>query len=166
MQTLQILNILEAYDIGASGFGTSQTLHLVLEALKIAAADRRAATADPAFVDVPIAKMISKDYAKRRRAEIDRTAGRYTSKMLSNESTNTTHVTIADDDGNVVTSTQTINSLFGARIMIPGTGIIPNNYMYLFDPHPGMTLSLKPGKRITSGITALIGKKDGSHLRA
>ena len=53
VQTLQILNLLEAYDIGQLGFGTSQTLHLVLEALKIAAADRRAVTADPAFVDVP-----------------------------------------------------------------------------------------------------------------
>ncbi|WP_204307343.1 gamma-glutamyltransferase, partial [Enterobacter hormaechei] len=81
-------------------------------------------------------------------------AGAFESKILSNESANTTHVTIADGEGNIVTSTQTINSLFGARIMIPGTGIIPNNYMYLFDPHPGNALSLEPGKRITSGITA------------
>ena len=167
VHTIQILNILEAYDIGASGFGTPQTLHLVLEALKIAAADRRAATADPAFVDVPIAKLISKDYAKQRRAEIDpQRAGGYTSKVLSNESANTTHVTIADGDGNIVTSTQTINSLFGARVVIPGTGIIPNNYMFLFDPHPGLALSLMPGKRITSGISALIGKKDGKPLFA
>ena len=77
------------------------------------------------------------------------------------ESANTTHVTIADGDGNIVTSTQTINSLFGARLVIPGTGIIPNNYMFLLDPHPGLALSLMPGKRITSGISALIGKRDG-----
>ena len=139
----------------------------MLEALKIAAADRRAATADPAFVDVPVARLISKDYAKQRRAEIDpQRAGAYTSKVLSNESANTTHVTIADGDGNIVTSTQTINSLFGARLVIPGTGIIPNNYMFLFDPHPGLALSLMPGKRITSGISALIGKKDGKPLFA
>jgi gamma-glutamyltranspeptidase/glutathione hydrolase len=167
VHTIQILNMLEAFDIGASGFGTTQTLHLVLEALKIAAADRRAATADPAFVDVPIAKLISKDYAAQRRAEIDpKHSGTYTSKVLSNESANTTHVTVADGDGNVVTSTQTINSLFGARLVIPGTGIIPNNYMYLFDPHPGLALSLMPGKRITSGISALIGKRDGKPLFA
>jgi gamma-glutamyltranspeptidase / glutathione hydrolase len=167
VHTIQILNILEAFDIRASGYGTPQTLHLVIEALKIAAADRRAATADPAFVDVPIAKLISKDYAKQRLAEIDpQRAGAYTSKVLSNESANTTHVTIADCDGNIVTSTQTINSLFGARLVIPGTGIIPNNYMYLFDPHPGLALSLMPGKRITSGISALIGKKDGKPLFA
>lgn len=165
--TVQILNMLEAYDIGAKGFGTAETLHLVLECLKIAAADRRAATADPAFVDVPLQRLTSKEYAALRRAEIDpATAGTYAAGVLSNESANTTHVTIADGEGNVVTSTQTINSLFGARIMIPGTGIIPNNYMYLFDPHPGHALSLMPGKRITSGITALIGKRDGRPIFA
>ncbi|WP_197739400.1 gamma-glutamyltransferase [Methylobacterium sp. P1-11] len=167
VHTIQILNMLEAFDLGASGFGTPETLHLVLECLKVAAADRRAATADPAFVDVPQARLISKDYAALRRTEIDPgRAGVYAAGVGSNESANTTHVTIADADGNIVTSTQTINSLFGARIMVPGTGIIPNNYMSLFDPHPGFALSLQPGKRITSGITALIGKRDGRPLFA
>lgn len=162
VHTIQILNMLEAYDIGALGFGTPETAHLLLETLKIAAADRRAATADPAFVDVPVARLISKDYAALCRGQIDPArAGTYTSKVLSNESANTTHLTVADAAGNVVTSTQTINSLFGARLMIPGTGIIPNNYMFLFDPHPGLALSLMPGKRITSGISAMIVKKDG-----
>jgi gamma-glutamyltranspeptidase / glutathione hydrolase len=166
---IQMLNILEAYDLGASGFGTAETIHLMLEALKIAAADRRAATADPAFVKVPVDQLVSKDYAAQRRAEIDPArvgtyaagVGIQTTPTGTNESANTTHVTIADADGNVVTSTQTINSLFGSRIMIPGTGIIPNNYMYLFDPHPGHALSLAPGKRITSGISAMIGLRDG-----
>jgi gamma-glutamyltranspeptidase/glutathione hydrolase len=167
VHTIQILNLLEAYDVREMGFGTAETLHLVLEALKIAAADRRAVTADPAFVDVPIERLISKDYADQRRPEIDRScASSFRSQVLSNESANTTHVTIADGEGNIVTSTQTINSLFGARIMIPGTGIIPNNYMYLFDPHPGNALSLLPGKRITSGITALIGKREGNPIFA
>lgn len=167
VHTIQILNMLEAFDLGALGFGTPETVHLVLECLKIAAADRRAATADPAFVDVPMARLISKSYAAECRAQIrtDR-AGTFESRVLSNESQNTTHVTIADAEGNVVTSTQTLNSLFGARIMIPGTGIIPNNYMLLFDPHPGHALSLMPGKRITSGITALIGKRDGQPIFA
>lgn len=167
VHTIQILNMLEAFDVGASGFGTPATLHLVIEALKIAATDRRAATADPDFVDVPVARLISKAYGAQRRAEIDPSrAGTYTSKVLSNESANTTHLTVADAEGNVVTSTQTINSLFGSRLMIPGTGIIPNNYMYLFDPHPGLALSLVPGKRITSGISAMIGKRDGRPLFA
>lgn len=167
VHTIQILNMLEAFDLGTLGFGTPETVHLVLECLKIAAADRRAATADPAFVDVPMARLISKAYAAECRAQIrtDR-AGTFESRVLSNESQNTTHVTIADAEGNVVTSTQTLNSLFGSRIMIPGTGIIPNNYMLLFDPHPGHALSLMPGKRITSGITALIGKRDGKPIFA
>ena len=158
----QMLNLMEAFDVRALGFGTPETTHLMLEALKIAAVDRRAATADPAFVDVPVARLISKAYAELRRPEIalDR-AGSFQARVLEVESANTTHVTIADGAGNVVTSTQTINSLFGARILIPGTGIIPTNYMYLFDPHPGNALSLQPGKRITSGISATIAMKGG-----
>jgi gamma-glutamyltranspeptidase/glutathione hydrolase len=157
-----MLNLMEHFDISGSGFGTPETLHLVLEALKIAASDRRAATADPAFVKVPVARLISKQYADRRRSEIDISrASAFEAQVLLNESDNTTHVTIADGEGNVITSTQTINSLFGARLVVPGTGIIPNNYMYLFDPHPGNALSLEPGKRITSGISAFIGMKDG-----
>lgn len=162
VHVLQMLNLVEGFDIRSSGFGTAETLHLVLEALKIAAADRRAATADPAFVDVPVERLISKAYGDLRRLEIDPARSHdFTPRVLSVESANTTHVTIADAAGNIVTSTQTINSLFGARIMVPGTGIIPNNYMYLFDPHPGHALSLQPGKRITSGISAMIGYRDG-----
>ncbi len=162
VHVIQMLNIMEKFDVAALGFGTPETLHLALEALKIAASDRRAATADPAFVDVPVERLISKQYADLRRSEIDPArAGSFQSRVLLNESDNTTHVTVADADGNVVTATQTINSLFGARVMIPGTGIIPNNYMYLFDPHPGNALSLQPGKRITSGISAFIALQDG-----
>ncbi len=158
----QMLNVLEGFDISAIGFGTPQGVHLLLEALKIAASDRRASTADPAFVDVPVERLMSKDYAAARRAEIDpNRAGTFAARVLSNESANTTHVTVADGDGLIITSTQTINSLFGARMMIPGTGIIPNNYMYLFDPHPGNALSLVPGKRITSTQSPTIIYKDG-----
>ncbi|WP_249120111.1 gamma-glutamyltransferase [Plastoroseomonas hellenica] len=162
VHVVQILNLLEGFDMKGLGYGTPETMHLLLEAMKIAAADRVAATADPAFVDVPVAKLISKDYAALRRQEIRTTAaGRFAARVLQNESPNTTHVTVADAEGNIVCSTQTINSLFGARILIPGTGIIPNNYMYLFDPHPGNALSLQPGKRITSTQCPLIAYRDG-----
>src|SRR3546814_13851776 len=72
------------------------------------------------------------------------------------------HVTVADRDGNIIASTQTINSLFGARFILPGTGIIPNNYMYLFDPHPGKALSVAPGKRITTSMAPNIILKAGT----
>jgi gamma-glutamyltranspeptidase/glutathione hydrolase len=98
--TIQILNMLEDFDLEKLGFGTPETMHLVLECLKIAAADRRAATADPAFVDVPLAKLVSKDYAAKRRVEIKRDrAGTFEQGVLSVESANTTHVTIADAEG-------------------------------------------------------------------
>lgn len=162
VQTVQVLNILEEADIAGEGFGTVATLHRLIEAMKIAAADRLAVTADPAFIDVPLERLTSKSYAQERRVDFDpQRAREQSAKILTAESANTTHVTIADGEGNVVSSTQTINSLFGSRLVIPRTGIIPNNYMYLFDPHPGKALSLAPGKRITSGISALIAKKDG-----
>ncbi|MAM75497.1 gamma-glutamyltransferase [uncultured Tistrella sp.] len=164
---VQMLNLLEGFDIAGTGFGTAEGVHLLLEVLKIAASDRRASTADPAYVDVPVDRLISKAYADLRRPEIlpDR-ANVFPPRVISTESANTTHVTIADGDGNIVTSTQTINSLFGARLIIPGTGIIPNNYMYLFDPHPGHALSLEPGKRITSTQAPLILCRDGRPVHA
>jgi gamma-glutamyltranspeptidase/glutathione hydrolase len=167
VHVIQMLNLLEGFDVRAMGFGTAATTHLLFEVLKIAASDRRAATADPAFVDVPISRLIDKRYSDLRRGEIDlKKAKAFPAAILSNESANTTHVTVADAQGTIVTSTQTINSLFGARIVIPGTGIIPNNYMFLFDPHPGNALSLEPGKRITSTQAPLIACRDGRPIFA
>lgn len=162
LHCIQMLNLMEGFDVAGMGFGTVEGIHLLLEVMKIAATDRRAATADPAFFDVPAERLISKAYADLRRPEIDLTrASAYVPRVAGNDSPNTTHVTVADSEGNIVTSTQTINSLFGARIVIPGTGIFPNNYMYLFDPHPGGPLSLEPGKRITSTQSPLIGYRNG-----
>jgi len=163
VHVIQMLNILAGYDIAAMGFGSADHLHLIAEVLKIAFADRAAATADPAFVDVPVDRLISPAYADERRAALDPTRAQlWSAGVALPESPNTTHVTVADGDGNVVSSTQTINSLFGARFMVPGTGIIPNNYMYLFDPHPGHALSIAPGKRITTSQAPLILLRDGA----
>jgi gamma-glutamyltranspeptidase/glutathione hydrolase len=68
--------------------------------------------------------------------------------------------------GNVVASTQTINSLFGARYMIPGTGMVPNNYMFVFDPRPGRASSVQPGKRVTSSMSPVIVLRDGKPIYA
>ncbi|WP_300295048.1 gamma-glutamyltransferase [Ferrovibrio sp.] len=167
VHVIQMLNILEGYDIGALGFGSPEALHLLAEVLKIAFADRAAATADPAFVDVPVEKLISKTYAAERRAKIDpHRAQSWSACVAAGESANTTHVTVADADGHVVSSTQTINSLFGARFILPGTGVIPNNYMYLFDPHPGKALSVAPNKRITTSQAPLMALQDGKPVYA
>jgi gamma-glutamyltranspeptidase / glutathione hydrolase len=162
LHIIQMLNILEGYDIGSLGFGSADTLHLLAEVLKIAFADRAAATADPAFVKVPVEKLLSKAYAADRRARIalDR-AQSWSAEVAPGEGAHTTHLTIADGVGNIVASTQTINSLFGARYIVPGTGMIPNNYMFVFTPHPGRANSVAPGKRITSSMSPVMLLKDG-----
>lgn len=158
----QMLNILEGYDLGALGFGTPETCHLLAEVLKIAFADRAVATADPAFVPVPVARLTSRAYAAERRAMIGERAGRFTAASGLHESANTTHVTVADRMGGIVAATQTINSLFGARILIPGTGLIANNYMFNFEPRPGRALSVAPGKRVFTSMAPMIALRGGA----
>ncbi len=158
----QMLNILEGYDLGAMGFGSPDACHLLAEALKIAFADRAVATADPAFVSVPVERLIAKDYAAERRAAIrlDR-AQSWGPGLQAPESADTTHVTVADDEGNVVAATQTLNSLFGACVMVEGTGLLANNYMFNFDPFPGRALSIAPGKRCFTSMAPMMAAKDG-----
>jgi gamma-glutamyltranspeptidase/glutathione hydrolase len=159
----QMLNILEGYDIASMGFGSIDAVHLLAESLKIAFADRAVATADPAFVDVPVARLTSKAYAAERRSDIDLAKAQAWSagKLSARESANTTHVTVADADGHVVSTTQTINGVFGAAVMIPGTGMIANNYMHNFDPHPGRALSIAPGKRVFTSMAPMMIAEDG-----
>ncbi|MBX6743350.1 MAG: gamma-glutamyltransferase, partial [Acetobacteraceae bacterium] len=167
VHVIQMLNVLEGFDLRALGFGTPATLHLIAEALKLAFADRAAATADPAFVRVPVERLLSKDYAAERRALLDpNRAKRWTAGVAAGESPNTTHLTVADADGRIVCATHTINSLFGARFLVPEVGLIPNNYMALFDPRPGHALSIAPGKRITTSQAPLIALRDGRPLVA
>jgi len=162
LHIIQMLNILEGYDIRGLGFGSADTLHLLAEVLKIAFADRAAATADPAFVKVPVDKLLSKTYADDRRRDINpNRAQRWNAQVAPGEGTNTTHLTVADGMGNIIASTQTINSLFGARYIVPGTGMIPNNYMFVFTPHPRRANSVAPGKRITSSMSPVIVLRDG-----
>ena len=166
LHIIEMLNILEGFDIGAMGFGSVPTLHLLAEAFKIAFADRAAASADPAFVKVPVAKLLSKDYAAARRAEIDPKRAQGWKAGVTPGEEHTTHLTVADAMGNIVASTQTINSLFGARYIVSGTGMVPNNYMFVFDPHPDRASSVQAGKRVTSSMAPVIVLKDGKPVYA
>ncbi len=158
----QMLNILEGYDIGGLGFGTPETIHYLAEVLKIAFADRAAASGDPDYVGVPVEKLTSKAYAEERRRAIDPARAQAWGAGVSQlEGAHTTHMTAADAFGNVVATTQTINNLFGAKIMIPGLGAIANNYMNLFDPRPGHALSVAPGKRVTTSMSPMMALRDG-----
>jgi gamma-glutamyltranspeptidase / glutathione hydrolase len=159
---VQMLNILEGYDIMGKGFGTAETIHLLAEVLKIAFADRAAASGDPDFINVPVERLTSKAYAQERRDAIDPgRAQKWGAGVSQLEGAHTTHMTAADAMGNVVATTQTINNLFGAKILIPGLGTVPNNYMNLYDPRPGHALSLAPGKRVTTSMSPMMALRDG-----
>ena len=163
----QMLNILEGYDIAKSGFGSAETIHYLAEVLKIAFADRAAASGDPDFINVPVERLTSKAYADERRRAIDSNrAQAWGAGVAQLESADTTHMTAADAFGNVVATTQTINNLFGAKILIPGLGTVPNNYMNLYDPRPGHALSLAPGKRVTTSMSPMMALRDGKLVYA
>ena len=163
----QMLNILEGFDLPGMAHDSPERLHLLAEVLKIAFADRAAASGDPDYVAVPVEAITDRAYAAQRRAAIDPArAQRWTAGIQPVGEAHTTHMTAADASGLAVASTQTINSLFGARIMIPGTGMIGNNNMFLFDPRPGRALSIAPGKRVTTSQAPSFVLRDGKPLFA
>ncbi|MFY0611102.1 MAG: gamma-glutamyltransferase [Hyphomicrobiaceae bacterium] len=168
VHVIQMLNILEGYDLAAMGYGSADATHLLAEVMKIAFADRDASTGDPAFIDVPVEQLISKTYADLRRAAISLTQAQTWSAGVdgllaeNRESPHTTHMTAVDRDGAVVVATHTINSLFGGRYILGETGMIANNYMYLFDPHPGRALSIEAGKRVPTSMAPVMGIREGS----
>jgi len=160
---VQMLNVLEEFDVARLGFGTPESLHLIAEVLKLAFADRTAVMADPAFVDVPVKRLVSKEYATERRLELDTgRARRWTAGFGPAEGANTTHVTVADAGGWIVSATHTIGpGLFGAGVLVPELGLIANNYMSDFDPRPGRAQSIAPGKRLTSSQSPMMIVKEG-----
>lgn len=165
VHVIEMLNMLEAYDVESMGFGSVESVHLMAEVLKLGFDDRRRYTGDPAFVDVPVEMLIDKAYAAERRGLIDLArAGKVETAWNATwpvESAETTHMAAADRDGNVIAATHTIHSAFGAKATVPGTGILLNNTMNIFDPHPGTANSIEPGKRVTSSMSPIIVEKDG-----
>ena len=159
---IEMLNILEGYDIASMGFGSPESAHLLIEILKIAFADRFAYLGDPATVDIPLDWLTSKDYATSRRGDIDPAqATAAVAGQPSNESSYTTHLTVADAEGNFVSMTQTINELFGSKVTVPGTGLLLNDTQALFDPHPGQPNSVAPFKRCVSSMAPVLVSHDG-----
>lgn len=157
----EMLNILEEFDVAELGFGTADSIHLLLESMKKAFADRNRYTGDPDFVEVPVERLISKHHVEDFIDSIDMDKASPEITPGSNEPDHTTHLTIADADGNIVSATQTINELFGSKVTVPGTGMLLNNTQQMFDPHPGNALSVQPGKRVTSSMAPMIVMKDG-----
>ena len=137
VHVIEILNILEGFDVAGLGFGTVDGVHLLAEALAIGFEDRRRYMGDPAFVDVPTAMLIDKGYATRRRTEIDMNRKRNVATGYVPEANATTHVAAADAEGNVVAATHTIHSPFGSKATVPGTGNAPEQHHEHLRPAPG-----------------------------
>tara|TARA_Y100000780_G_scaffold155505_1_gene140059 strand:- start:90643 stop:92379 length:1737 start_codon:yes stop_codon:yes gene_type:complete len=139
---IQILNILEGYDLKAMGAQSAKAVHLTSTAMQIAFADRAKYMGDSDFVTVPVEKLTSKKYAAGLRKLIDNNKAVESSKFpvpfhRVPEPDHTTHFTIMDGEGNIVSSTQTINGWFGSAVTVPGTGIVMNNEMDDFASHVG-----------------------------
>ncbi len=137
----EILNILEAYPLAYLGAGSAETVHVMVEAMRHAYVDRNSALGDPGFVDNPVAKLIDKDYAATIRARIDPFRAGVSQALMPKgfgESSETTHYSIVDEDGNAVAVTYTLNGAYGAGVVAPGTGVLLNNEMDDFTQKPGV----------------------------
>ena len=163
------LNILEGFNM--HDLSRTQALHRYLEASRLAFADRNAYLGDPDVVDVPLAGLLSKQFAAQRRALIGPTAA--TSPVApgnpypfqhaasanngeSREGVSTTHLTVADRWGNIVSYTFTIEQIGGSGIVVPGRGFLLNNELTDFDPTPGLANSPGPAKRPRSSMSPTI----------
>jgi gamma-glutamyltranspeptidase/glutathione hydrolase len=175
---LQVLNMLEGYDLRAMGANSAAKFHLFTEASRRAFADRAEFMADPDFANVPTSKLIDKNYAAARRNSIDENkAGTSAAvghgEVQISEGTETTHFTVIDKDGMVVSNTYTINDLYGSRVTIKGTGVLMNDEMDDFAARPGVPNmfglvqgernKVQGGKRPLSSMTpTIVLRKDGS----
>ena len=168
---IQMLNILENFDLGSYEHNSYQYVSLLSETMKYAYADRSEYLGDPDFFEVPISKITAKEYAKKISTSIRELGVLPSSKInpgmyINPESNETTHFSIADKFGNVISNTYTINSAFGSGVTIKGTGILMNNEMDDFSGQPGVpnqfgllggvANEIEPAKRPLSSMTPTI----------
>jgi gamma-glutamyltranspeptidase/glutathione hydrolase len=160
---MQILNIMEGYDLAEMGYRSAKALHIVSEAIGLAFADRFKYMGDPGYVDVPQKSMVSKEYAKKLREKInpEEAIKIKPDDPWPYEPECTTALTVADKDGNMVAINQTLVNSFGSGVVIPGTGIVMNNAMYGLDPEQGTANSIDGRKRRIQNVCPTIVLKEG-----
>lgn len=173
---VQILNILEGYDIKSSGFNTAATLHLMVEAMKRAYADRSEYLGDSDFINIPLEGLTSKAYATALRNQIDPSKATPAKDIKPGrppgyESSETTHYSVIDQAGNTVSNTYTLNFSFGSGIVVQGAGFLLNNEMDDFSAKPGVpnayglvggtANAIEPHKRMLSSMSPTIVLKEG-----
>ena len=182
VHVLEILNMLEGFDLRAMGAGSADAIHITAEAMKLAFADRAFWLGDPEFARVPRG-LIAKEYASKLAARIDKQkvidVSEHGTPRDAAENVfgkHTTHLSTADAAGNWVALTATINTTFGSKVIIPGTGVVMNNEMDDFSVQPGVPNAFKliggeanavePGKRPLSSMSPTIVLKDGRPILA
>ena len=173
---LNMLNIVENFDLKQSGVGSAKSLHIMAEAMKLGFVDRYALLGDTDFVTTPVQGFISKTYALSRAKLIDPDKAKPVTQMgvgdpLKFESPSTTHFSVADSQGNVVSTTYTLGADFGSGVMIAGTGVLLNNQMNNFshaqaakalrEGLPPPPNAMAPGKRMLSTMMPTIVMKNG-----
>lgn len=176
----QMLNILEGFDMSSYGHNSAQYLHLLTEAMRRSFADRAEHLGDPDFNEsMPLDKLLDKDYAANLRATIDMAKASVSSETeFANiyESEDTTHFSVVDKDGNMVSLTYTLENSYGSRIVAEGAGYLLNNEMGDFNAVPGVTNRsgqigtppnlIEPEKRMLSSMAPVIVAQGGKPLFA
>ncbi|HMM43747.1 MAG TPA: gamma-glutamyltransferase, partial [Thermomicrobiales bacterium] len=178
---LESLRLMEQANLAALGHNTADALHHLIESFRQAFVDRFAYLADPRFVQIPEAALLTEGYARSRAAAFGPSARPIVSPGGRDElgvrhalarsvpaygaGEHTTHVSVVDARGNAVALTQTLLSSWGSRVVAPGTGVLLNNGMMWFDPEPGRPNSVAGGKRPLANMTpALVLENDAVRL--
>ena len=181
VHVVQMLNILEGYNLRTDGHNSAAYLHKLIESMRRAYADRSKYLGDPDFVDVPVEALTDKDYALRLRETIDLLAASSSAEVfpgaeLLPEPVNTTHFSVMDREGNAVSLTYTLNFSYGSGYSVDGAGFLLNNEMDDFSAKPGSpngygliggdANKIEPRKRPLSSMTPLFVIKDGDVVLA
>jgi len=195
----ETLRILERFDVGSFGHNSAEHLHALVEAARLAFADRYYHLADPAFVPVPLEGLLSDEYAREQAGRIDpvrsgfdpaaerepwqafayearhdpwrhdpgeRPRAAWTRPDAGRDRDHTTHFSIADGEGNLVSVTATAAELWGAKFVTPGTGILHADSMVWFNPLPGAANSIAPGKKPLCNMGPMLVLRDGRPFMA
>ena len=162
---LQALNLVERFDLGALGCLSADAIHLMVEAIRLAFADRERYVADPDWIDVPLERLLSKAYARRRASAIDleRTTPGVGpgDPFRTDQPGDTTCLCTADGAGNAVCLLQSIQTAFGSCVVAGDTGILLNNRMTYWHLEPGHPNVLAPGKRVRHTMNPVIVTRSG-----
>jgi gamma-glutamyltranspeptidase/glutathione hydrolase len=175
---IEMLNMLEAFDLKAKGFGTAEAKHFEIEVMRRAYLDRARYLGDPDFVQIPLPKLLSKEYARTlaltigpAKATSSLELGKDIVTAVPEEPDETTHFSVIDRGGMAVSNTFTLEGGYGSRVVVKGAGFLLNNEMGDFNRNAGVTLRvgtigtppnlIDPGKRMLSSMTPTIVSRDG-----